>query len=90
MRTKGTNATHAVKEDQSPVTIHETATHIVARRPVKSGEIIEPLVQEYGEKRRKLIVSFIEFLDRNEKAWQLDRPIDRREAVADLLESLEE
>jgi hypothetical protein len=49
---------------------------------------IESFVKEFGESYRDLIVSALQYLDEEESKWALDKPIDRRAYIRDLLERI--
>lgn len=47
--------------------------------------LIEELVDKYGGKYRRLIVSALQFLDENEPKWGLDTPINKRKFIQELV-----
>lgn len=49
-------------------------------------ELVESLVAEHGEPYRKLIEHFLSWIDEQEPLWGLDEPVNRREAIAGLVE----
>jgi hypothetical protein len=49
-------------------------------------ELIEELVKEFGEPRRKLIEDALQFLDENEGRWGLSTPIEKRVYIRRLIQ----
>jgi hypothetical protein len=45
----------------------------------------EQLIEQYGEKYRVLILDALLWLDIREPVWKLDKPIDRDEYIAELI-----
>lgn len=52
---------------------------------MSDSELIEKLVQQYGEKYRSLFTDSLQWLSEREPIWQLDEPINKEEFIADLV-----
>ena len=47
--------------------------------------LVEEMVTEYGEERRRVITDSLAWLETAEPSWNLDKPLDRRIFIHDLL-----
>jgi hypothetical protein len=46
----------------------------------------EKLIEQHGERYRRLITDVLSFLDRDEKGWNLDTPICREEFIQEVID----
>ena len=46
----------------------------------------QELIEEFGEVYAPLIVDAIDWLDNNEGYWNLEKPLNRREYIKDLID----
>lgn len=52
---------------------------------MSDDDLIEKLVEQYGEKYRSLFTDSLQWLTQREPVWDLDEPIDREEFIAGLV-----
>lgn len=48
-------------------------------------DLVNELVAEFGGKHRSLIASVLDYLDEQEPTWKLERPVDRRAYVREIM-----